>query len=733
MDALVITRAYPSAADPVRGAAVHASVTAWRARGHSVQVFPWDGVASDHALELSNLLSERAFDRLVVFGFDERVAHVLDRGWRAQATPVTVFCGHDALFAETADFARPYFTRPAAAPRDEVRRHTWERFAADPRVDWVFRSRWHHARTERLLGLPFKRATVIPAAVSADFAPVEKPAEARTRLVFFGRFIDERRHAVDVFVQTILALSKRSGFERLDVLVLGDGLKHAELLAPLAHLRNVRAVRRNAGPAELAEILHDRGVAVLPGRAPLQGLRACQAAAAGLAVVTSAGGGGAELLPSTLSSLVAGDDPVAWADAVQALVDSPERFAAAAKGLAAHVTTACAPEVIVERELRLLTTPPARTPTRPSDAPELTVTVPAYNAGHQLARCVESLVRLAPPGSLEVLVVDDGSTDSTPAVAAALAQRWPDVVRVLTQENRGHGGAVNTGLREARGRYFRVVDADDWVDSHAFAAQLRALPGETTDVLLTDYAEVTDDAATPRTVDLFGRLTVGATCWFDTLTDPAYGLTSWGPILSTSTFRTELLRRARLSLSERSAYVDMEYCTLGLERVETLKYLGLDVYRYTLGAPGQSVSAESYRKRYKQHEAVVLRLCDFVRDTPLSEAKRRYIVERVLLPLVGAHLDVLHDVVEVPGEEKAFRQALERYAFFDGQQLPDRKRGGVAAAARRALKALLPQPFVERLDDDARRNPQALAAWVAQYVLPAAVVRFYRRAEKRER
>lgn len=727
MDVLVITRAYPSAADPVRGAAVHASVSAWRARGHSVQVFAWDGVAQDQALELSSLLSERAFDRLVVFGFDERVAHVLDRGWRAQATPVTIFCGHDALFAETWDFARPYFTRPAPAPRDDARRHTYERFAADPRVDWVFRSRWHHARTERLLGLPFKRVSILPAAVGADFAFVEKPAEARTRLVFFGRFIDERRHAVDVFVQTVLALSKRSGFARLDVLVLGDGLKHAELLAPLSHLPNVRPVRRNVGPAELAELLRDRGIAVLPGRSMLQGLRACQAAASGLAVVTSAGGGGAELLPSTFGSLVAGEDPVAWADGVQALLDSPERFAAAAKGLAAHVTKACAPEHVVERELQLLTAPPARSPSRPSDTPELTVTVPAYNAGHQLARCVESLVRVAPPGSLEVLVVDDGSNDGTPAVAAALTQRWPDVVRVVTQENRGHGGAVNTGLKEARGRYFRVVDADDWVDSHAFAAQLRALPGETTDVLLTDYAEVTDDAAAPRTVDLFGRLTVGATCWFDTLTDPAYGLTSWGSILSTSTFRTEVLRRARLSLSERSAYVDMEYCTLGLEHVETLKYLGLDVYRYSLGAAGQSVSTESFSRRYKQHEAVIFRLCDFVRDTPLSDAKRRYVVDRVLLALIGAHFNVLHELVRRPAELKAFEAALARYDFLAGKAVPGPRRQGLRRLATGTLKAMLPPALVEQLSGEVRSSPRALARQLARYVLPAGVLRFYGR------
>ncbi|MEW5740598.1 MAG: glycosyltransferase [Myxococcota bacterium] len=733
MDVLVITRAYPTAADPVRGAAVEASVTAWRARGHTVQVFPWDGVSAEQAKALAALLSDRAFDRLAIFGFDERVAHVLDRGWRCQATPLTVFCGHDSLFAETTEFALPYFTRPVPMPRDDARRRAYERLAADPRVDWVFRSRWHHARTERLLGLPFQRSSVIPAAVSADFRFVEKPTGAQTRLVFFGRFIDERRHAVDVFVQTILALSKRSGFDRLDVLVVGDGLKQEELLAPLSHLRNVRAVRKNAGPAELAELLRDRGIAVLPGRAQLQGLRACQAAAAGLAVVTSATGGTAEFLPNHWGSLVDGDDPVAWADAVEALVKDPERCAQAARGLSSHAAKSCAAELITERELKVLSATPPRLPTRASATPELTVTVPAYNAGHQLSRCVESLVRLAPPGSLEVVIVDDGSTDATPTIAAELAARWPDVVRVIGQENRGHGGAVNTGLREARGRYFRVVDADDWVDSFAFAAELKALPGETTDLLLTDYAEVTDDAATPRTVDLFGRLTVGATCWFDTLTDPHYGLTSWGPILSTSTFRTDLLRKAGFSLSERSAYVDMEYCTLGLQHVETLKYLGLDVYRYSLGAAGQSVSQDSYRKRYKQHEAVVLRLCDFVRDVPLADAKRRYVIERVLLPLIGAHLNVLRDVLRAPAEERAFRRTLARYAFLEGLELPGQRRGNVASLARRALKALLPPAFVGQLDDEARRSPQAFAAYVARYFLPAGVARFFGRDQPGDR
>lgn len=739
MDVLVVTHGYPSASDPARAASIHASVKAWRARGQPVRVFvigdsdrSFDGVPLTGGTlpALSKLLSETAFDRLVLHDFDEQVAHAVDRGWRCQATPIVMRCGDDAVFPDASEFARPYFTREPDQPANPARRAAYLRYAADPRVTWVFRSRWHQARARDLLGLDFEESLIIPRAIGPEFTPVEKPADARFRLVFSRRFVDERRHAVDVFVQTIIALSKQPGFDRFDVLVLGDGPRHEALLAPIARFPNVRIERGFLPPAALAQKLADRGVALLPTRYATQDLLACQAAAAGLVVVSTARGGVAELLPDTWNTLARTEDAVEYAAVIRRLASSPGDFVQASRDFATHVARTCSAAETSEREASLVFA--GAEVSRPPIAvsrPELTVTVPAYNAGQQLARCVESLTRLAPAGSLEVLVVDDGSTDDTPLIARAQAERRPGVVRVITQPNRGHGGAVNTGLREAKGRYFRVVDADDWVDSLAFAQSLQALAGEETDILLTDYAEVSPNDLVPRTVDLFSRLPVGATTWFDTLTDPTCGLTSWGPVLSTATYRTEPLRRSGVVLTEHSPYVDMEYCTLGLTHLETLKYLGLDVYRYSLGLAGQSVSAESYRKRYRQHEAVLFRLCDYVRDTPLSDGKRRYIVDRVLLAIIGAHYNVLDELVKDAAVLAAFEARLFTYDFLIGKAPAGRRKKSLRARATATLKAMLPPVLTEQLAGEASRSPGAVARQLARYVVPAGLLRSVGRSD----
>ena len=92
----------------------------------------------------------------------------------------------------------------------------------------------------------------------------------------------------------------------------------------------------------------------------------------------------------------------------------------------------------------------------------LSIAIPSYNAAAYLHYCVESLV--IGGEQVEVLIINDGSQDQTQEVAERLASKYHGIVRAIYQENKGHGGAVNRGLAEASGRYFKVVDSDDWVD-----------------------------------------------------------------------------------------------------------------------------------------------------------------------------------------------------------------------------------------------------------------------------
>ena len=108
----------------------------------------------------------------------------------------------------------------------------------------------------------------------------------------------------------------------------------------------------------------------------------------------------------------------------------------------------------------------------------LTVTVPCYNSEQYMEKCIESLL----PGGedVEIIIVDDGSTDRTGEIADRYAEEYPSMVRVIHKENGGHGSAVNAGIENATGIYFKVVDSDDWVNKDSYLrilVSLRCLVG----------------------------------------------------------------------------------------------------------------------------------------------------------------------------------------------------------------------------------------------------------------
>lgn len=103
----------------------------------------------------------------------------------------------------------------------------------------------------------------------------------------------------------------------------------------------------------------------------------------------------------------------------------------------------------------------------------LSITVPCYNSQDYMKNCVDSLLE---GGNLvEILIVDDGSKDDTAKIADEYAAKYPEIVKAIHQENGGHGEAVNTGLKNATGLYFKVVDSDDWVNKDAYLAILDKL------------------------------------------------------------------------------------------------------------------------------------------------------------------------------------------------------------------------------------------------------------------
>lgn len=219
-----------------------------------------------------------------------------------------------------------------------------------------------------------------------------------------------------------------------------------------------------------------------------------------------------------------------------------------------------------------------------------------------LTRCVDSLLVAQDISDIEVIIVDDGSSDGTPSIADDYARALPGVVRVIHQLNKGHGGAVNTGIEHASGDYVKVVDADDWVSPGSLERVLatlreQRLREQPIDLLITDY--VYDKVGKHhKHIVRFNRVMEPNTIlgWDDL---GRFGIAQY-LIMHSITFRTQVLRQARLRLPEHTFYVDFIYSYQPFPYVKTMMYLDTPLYHYFIGRDGQSVQTDVMISRIDQ-------------------------------------------------------------------------------------------------------------------------------------
>ena len=236
----------------------------------------------------------------------------------------------------------------------------------------------------------------------------------------------------------------------------------------------------------------------------------------------------------------------------------------------------------------------------------LTVTVPCYNSQDYMRHCIESLL----PGGerVEILIIDDGSKDDTGRIADEYAEKYPTIVRVIHQENGGHGEGINQGLRHAAGTYFKVVDSDDWLsdDFPAFLdllEQCEARGG--VDLAVTNYYYVHSDGIGDRSINYSSVLPEGRVfTWADTMPFRIHQMLT----IHSCTFWTENMRKWGCELPKHTFYEDNLMVYLTLPHTRRMVYMNADLYRYAIGRPDQSVQRTVMMKRY-HHQILVTERC----------------------------------------------------------------------------------------------------------------------------
>ncbi|MBO5303043.1 MAG: glycosyltransferase family 2 protein [Lachnospiraceae bacterium] len=230
----------------------------------------------------------------------------------------------------------------------------------------------------------------------------------------------------------------------------------------------------------------------------------------------------------------------------------------------------------------------------------LSIAIPCYNSESYMENCIKSLL----PGGedVEILVVNDGSKDRTAEIADAYEKQYPGIVRAIHQENGGHGAAVNAGIQNAKGLFFKVVDSDDWVDADAYQAILAKLKelvgGSTTlDMMISNFVYEKEGAKRKKTMRYTSVL-------------PQDTLFTWNDVkhfhkgqyilMHSVIYRTKLLRDCGLELPRHTFYVDNIFVYQPLPKVKTMYYMDVDFYRYFIGRDDQSVNEKVMISRIDQ-------------------------------------------------------------------------------------------------------------------------------------
>lgn len=257
----------------------------------------------------------------------------------------------------------------------------------------------------------------------------------------------------------------------------------------------------------------------------------------------------------------------------------------------------------------------------------ITVSIAAYNVESYIEQCLDSFADERLRETLEVLIINDGSTDNTALIAERYVQNHPEIFRLINKENGGHGSTINRGIQEASGKYFKPVDGDDWVDTENLITIIDMLRNIDSDLVITDFCEKYMKTGQTRKIccDSLPRNELTNFCDID-----------WKDLLvyHNMIYVTNVLQQNDILVSEKVFFEDTEYVLFPLKYINTFYYMPSVLYYYRLEREGQSCSVEGIIKHINDLRQITINLFKFYIQNQNSEKiKKDYYKMRIIASL----------------------------------------------------------------------------------------------------
>lgn len=276
----------------------------------------------------------------------------------------------------------------------------------------------------------------------------------------------------------------------------------------------------------------------------------------------------------------------------------------------------------------------------------LSIVIPVFNIEQYITKCIDSFEKVNEKyySLFELIIVNDGSTDSSLQVIEEMLEGSSLTVRIISKENGGHGSTINVGITEAKGKYFKVIDGDDWINIGEFEQFLEKIVHVDVDMIITNYSEqhIYNNEVLP--ISFKGKIQENVV-----LT----GLPAKRIPMHSLTYRTSILKNNNIQISEKTFYVDTEYTLLPLKYVENYIYFNFDLYQYFLGRPDQSMNINIMKQKSDHHLRVTKRVLDFYleifEENPIKQIVREsldYLVNKqIQLLIMNMQVDEIYELL----------------------------------------------------------------------------------------
>ena len=689
-DTLLITPGYPSESNKYNTAFVHTRVKEYLKANINVDVLEINYLSgiSKYTFENVNViradyyflreaLSQHKYKNIIIHFFDCNYGNVLDSVDTTKSNIYLFAHGADVLYHNLNEFASPYFGGKLdisyRLEEFEKRAYYIKKYNNLPNVKWIFVSDFIREKLEKTLNIKINNYEIIPNYIDENlYTYVEKDSLLHKKVFILRKFTNDFCYALDIDVRTILTLSRRKCFENLEFDIYGSGEMFDIITAPIKEFKNVHLHQNFLTHEEIREVHNTHGIALFASRFDTQGVSLCEAAASGCAVVTSTVDTIMSYIDKDLGVVCNTENFTEYADAIEKLSTDPEYFKSVAYSESKSVKDNFSYDKTIGKEIALIKENNNRelkiTDIYPN--PILTVIVPSYNVEKYLWNGIMSLIDHKNANKIEILIVDDGSKDKTAEIGRELEKiasyGGKSIVRLISKENGGHGSTINVGVANARGKYTKIMDGDDTLDSYYLGELIDILDKEDSDIVLNNYMEDYAYQNVLNYIKPYEFMIPGMQYNFEDLCYEGYGFGTWGPILACSSYRTEFLKDIHFKLLEKCFYVDVQLNTHISLACKTIVFYPLNIYRYLLGRNGQSISKESYMRNYNHHEKVTMKVIEALleKDKEISNARKAYVINMLILKLLITQYIITVEFYNSAKPFREFERQLKKYPEF---------------------------------------------------------------------